>query len=109
MPTAALTNFLKLLESGRDSALLRYAIANEYLKTGESVLAAEHLRAAVRHDPNYSAAWKLLGRALEQTGELQKASDAYAEGVRVAESKGDKQAAREMAVFARRLQKKLES
>ena len=37
------------------------------------------------------------------------ALDAYRQGIAVAETKGDKQAAREMAVFARRIEKQLES
>ena len=53
--------FEALLAAGKDSALLRFSLGMQYLKAGESVRAAEHLRAAVAHDPGYSAAWKLLG------------------------------------------------
>jgi Tfp pilus assembly protein PilF len=109
MSGALLANLLKMLEAGRDNALLRFSLGNEYLKAGDSALAVEHLRAAVKHDPHYSAAWKLLGRALEGTGAIRDALGAYREGIQTAERKGDKQAAKEMAVFARRLQKKLET
>lgn len=108
MPGSAIDNFLKMLSGGRDNALLRFSLGSEYLKNGEPGAAVEHLRAAVKHDPGYSAAWKLLGRALDESGTLQDALAAYREGIAVAERKGDKQAAKEMAVFARRLQKKLE-
>jgi predicted Zn-dependent protease len=103
----ALQNLLKLLASGRDNALLRFSIGNEYLKASENDAAAEHLRAAVRHDPAYSAAWKLLGRALESGAHLNEALQAYREGIAVAERKGDKQAAKEMTVFARRIERRL--
>ena len=96
-----------MLEAGRDNALLRYGLGNEYLKSGEAAAAAGHLRAAVAHDPGYSAAWKLLGRALEESGALPDALGAYREGIAVAERKGDKQAAKEMTVFARRIERKL--
>ena len=96
-----------MLEAGRDNALLRYGLGNEYLKGGDAAAAVEHLRAAVKHDPGYSAAWKLLGRALEESGALPDALAAYREGVGAAERKGDKQAAKEMTVFARRIEKKL--
>ena len=104
--SAALANLLKMLEAGRDNALLRYGLGNEYLKGGDAAAAAKHLRAAVEHDPGYSAAWKLLGRALEESGALADAAAAYREGIDVAERKGDKQAAKEMTVFARRIEKK---
>jgi Tfp pilus assembly protein PilF len=104
----ALQNLLKLLASGRDNALLRFSIGNEYLKEADHQSAAEHLRVAVEHDPAYSAAWKLLGRALESGEPLSEALAAYREGIAVAERKGDKQAAKEMTVFARRIERKLE-
>ena len=96
-----------MLDGGRDNALLRYSIGNEYLKRGEAALAAEHLRRAVGHDPNYSAAWKLLGKALADMEAWPDALAAYQQGIAVAEARGDKQAAKEMAVFARRIQKQL--
>jgi Tfp pilus assembly protein PilF len=105
--STALANLLKMLDAGRDSALLRFSLGNEYLKAGDAAAAADHLRFAVKHDPGYSAAWKLLGRALEESGALPAALAAYREGVSVAERKGDKQAAKEMGVFARRIEKRL--
>src|SRR5687767_8943584 len=91
MPGSTLDNLLKMLEAGRDNALLRFSLGNEYLKTGEPGAAVEHLRAAVKHDAGYSAAWKLLARALEESGALEDALAAYREGITVAERKGDKQ------------------
>ena len=107
MPASAIDNLLKMLAAGRDNALLRFSLGNEYLKNGEPGAAVEHLRAAVKHDPDYSAAWKLLGRALTDSGAADEALLAYREGIAVAERKGDKQAAKEMTVFAQRLEKKL--
>ena len=106
MAAVTLTNLMKMLEARCDSALLRFSLGNEYLKSGDARSAAEHLRAAIKHDPNYSAAWKLLGRALEESGEAGDALAAYREGIRIAEGRGDKQAAKEMTVFARRLERK---
>jgi predicted Zn-dependent protease len=105
MPAPLLDNLLKMLSGGRDNALLRYSLGNEYFKAGDAVAAAEHLRAAVGHDAGYSAAWKLLGKALEAAGSRAEALAAYRSGIEVAERKGDKQAAKEMMVFARRLEK----
>jgi predicted Zn-dependent protease len=107
MTGTALSHLLKLLEAGRDNALLRFSLGNEYLKSGDASAAVDHLRAAIGHDPEYSAAWKLLGRALEGAGAFAEALDALREGAQVAERRGDKQAAREMSVFARRLERKI--
>jgi Tfp pilus assembly protein PilF len=102
-----LESFLAMLAQGRDDALLRYSLGNEYLKQGDAVNAAEHLRRAVEHDPNYSAAWKLLGRALADSNQPVEALAAYRQGIAVAKARGDVQAAKEMGVFARRIEKQL--
>jgi len=107
MGSPALANLLKLLGTPRDGALLRYSLGNEYLKAGDPAAAAGHLREAVAKDPNYSAAWKLLGQALAESGALDDAAAAYERGIAVAEARGDKQAAKEMTVFARRIRKRL--
>ncbi len=105
----AIERFENLLAQGRDDALLRYSLGNEYLKRGEPARAVPHLRQAVAHDPRYSAAWKLLGRALAQAAMPAEALEAYRQGAAVAEARGDVQAAKEMKVFARRIERQLES
>jgi predicted Zn-dependent protease len=107
MTVHLVANLEKLLHGPRDNALLRFSLGNEYLKAGDAANAVTHLREAVLRDPAYSAAWKLLGRALAECGRRQDALAAYREGIRVAEAKGDKQAAKEMTVFARRIEKTL--
>jgi predicted Zn-dependent protease len=106
VPAGALANFLKMLDAGRDSALLRYSLGNEYAKAGDAERAALHLRRAVELDPEYTAAWKLLGRALADQGQTAAALDAYVSGIAVAGRRGDKQAQKEMQVFARRLERR---
>lgn len=98
-------NFEAMLAAGNDNVLLRYGLGNAYLKEGKHDLALEHLRQAVRLDPNYSAAWKSLGKAFAEAGRASEAMEAYASGIQVAEKKGDIQAAKEMRVFLKRLQK----
>ena len=103
--SAAIKRFEDLLAMGRDSALLRFGLGSEYLKAGEPERALTHLRAALDFDIGYSAAWKLLGKSLAMTGHIDEALTAYREGIAIAEAKGDKQAMKEMQVFARRLAK----
>lgn len=97
----------KLLGTPRDGALLRYSLGLEYEKAGNPDKALEHLREAVSRDPHYSAAWKALGRLLSALERPAEALAAYRSGIEAAEKKGDRQAGKEMTVFARRLEKKL--
>jgi Tfp pilus assembly protein PilF len=95
----------QMLASGKETALLRFSLGNEYLKRGEARRAADNLTRAVELDPDYSAAWKLLGQALVDADRKSEALAVYRQGIAVAEAKGDKQAAKEMTVFARRIEK----
>jgi predicted Zn-dependent protease len=105
-PSMALVeNIEAMLARGQDNALVRYSLGNEYLKLGQPDKAIGHLQIAVTHDPKYSAAWKLLGKALADSGRRNDAIKAYEEGIRAAQEKGDIQAAKEMTVFLERLQK----
>lgn len=87
----------------RDGALLRFSLGQALLGHGDAAGAAVALREAVGFDPGYSAAWKLLGRALAESGDAAAAIAAFERGIDVAQARGDVQAAKEMAVFLRRL------
>src|SRR5450631_3341807 len=100
-PSTAIKRFEGLLAMGRDNALLRFTLGAEYLKAGDAARAVEHLRCALEFDTGYSAAWKLLGKSLATAGRVDEALSAYAEGIAIAQAKGDKQAMKEMQVFAR--------
>jgi predicted Zn-dependent protease len=89
----------------RDGALLRMSIANALLARADNDAAVEELRAALRFDPDYSAAWKLLGKALAESGDTDAAREAYRAGIAAAAKRGDKQAEKEMTVFLRRLER----
>jgi Tfp pilus assembly protein PilF len=103
--TPAIGRFEQLLAAGKDGALLRFALGSEYLKLGDAARASTHLRQALAFDPGYSAAWKLLGQSLAAEGRPDEALAAYRDGIVAAERKGDKQAMKEMQVFARRIAK----
>ena len=94
----------KLLGTPRDGALLRYSLGLEHSKAGNTARAIEDLREAVARDPLYSAAWKALGKALTEVSS-DEALAAYEQGIAAARQKGDRQAEKEMTVFAKRLRK----
>ena len=98
-------NFEKLLAAGKDNAMLRLGLGTAYFQAGDLSRAVIHLEKAVEQDPTYSAAWKVLAKALVESGRKAEAIQAYALGIACAEEKGDVQAAKEMRVFLRRLEK----
>lgn len=91
-----------LLASQGETALLRFSLGNACLEDAPAQ-AVIHLQRAVALDPDYSAAWKLLGKALAASGDSDQAQRAYEHGIAVAEKRGDIQAAKEMRVFLKRL------
>jgi len=95
----------KMLAKGVDNALLRFGLGKGYLDQGDHPKAAEHLRQCVAFDPKYSAAWKLLGKALQAGADTEGARQAWQQGIAAAQAKGDKQAEKEMTVFLHKLDK----
>ncbi|MCW8929594.1 MAG: tetratricopeptide repeat protein [Gammaproteobacteria bacterium] len=102
MDISALKN---LLLQGQDSVILRFGLGNALFKSGQSSEAIPHLKAAIEFDPEYSAAWKVLGKALVDVGDKEQAIQVYEKGLLVAEKKGDRQAVKEIQVFLKRLLK----
>lgn len=95
----------QLLHQGQDSVILRFGLGNALFKSGQAAEAIPHLQAALKFDTEYSAAWKVLGKALAESGDIKQAIDAYEKGIVVAEKKGDRQAVKEIRVFLKRLLK----
>ncbi len=100
-------NLEALLAQGQDSPLLRYGLGHEYWKAGQPERAIAHLALAIERNPHHSASWKVYGRALADAGRLGDALEAFARGIEVADRQGDVQAAKEMGVFRRRLERQL--
>ncbi|UPG94763.1 tetratricopeptide repeat protein [Luteibacter aegosomatissinici] len=90
----------------RDGALLRFSIGNALLADGQYEAAAHAFREALVFDPTYSAAWKLLGKALLAVDNEAGAADAWRQGIDAATTRGDMQASKEMTVFLNRLSRK---
>ncbi len=104
-PTIQIRNFNRLLESGRDDALLRFSLGSAYFRNRQFEEAIIHLKAAIGHNPDYSAAYKTLAKALQEIADLSAAIQTYENGIEAAQRSGDKQAEKEMQVFLRRLRK----
>lgn len=98
-------NLEKMLAAGADTAPLRFGLADAYFKIGDAKKALAHIERALELDHHYSAAWKLHGRVLAELGETEKAIAVYEQGIRIAETRGDRQAVKEMEVFLKRLRR----
>jgi len=107
-PSPALASFERMLASGKDGALLRFSLGTGYLHADDAAAGAIHLAKAVEFDPRYTAAWKFYAKALATCGRNADALAAYRQGIAVAHERGDKQAEKEMTVFARRLERMLQ-
>lgn len=92
-------NLEKMLESGRDDSMLRFGLGSAYFNDDQFEAAIPHLEACLRHDENYTAAYKLLGKAWFQLGDLDRAIDVFETGLPLAIDNGDKQSQKEMEVF----------
>ena len=81
MSDQILANFQSMLEQGQDNAMIRFSLGNAYLNAKEYEQAIEHLALALKHDPDYSAAWKLYGKALAAANKNDEAISAYKQGM----------------------------
>ena len=88
--------------------MLRLSLARVLAESQQWAPALQHLESSVAQDPLYTAAWKELGRVHQQLGGHEAAASAWRKGIEVAHAKGDKQAEKEMTVFARRIERKSE-
>ena len=95
----------KLLEAGKDDAMLRFTLGSICLQEADLDTALAHVERAIAFDPDYSAAWKLHGAILHKLGRFEEALQVWREGRALAERKGDLQAAKEIGVFLKRLER----
>ena len=98
-------NLEALIAGGRDGPAVRFGLGKAYLERSNAAASRRHLERAVALDPSYSAAWKLLGKARAADGDPGGAADAWCRGIAAATAKGDRQAAKEMGVFLRRVER----
>jgi Tfp pilus assembly protein PilF len=104
MNAGLIANLRAQCDGPRDGALLRFSLGNALLEQGDHAEAIEAFRRAVAFDPQYSAAWKLLGKACLAVSDNDGAADAWRRGIEAAQKRGDKQAEKEMTVFLRRVE-----
>ena len=106
METSRTEMFRKLLEKDPENPMILFSLGNELFKEGQYAEARDHLRRAVENKPDYSVAYRTLGRAHYELHEDAEARRVFTEGRQVAQRNGDLQTVREIDVFMRRLEKR---
>ncbi|MGH7725780.1 MAG: tetratricopeptide repeat protein [Candidatus Eiseniibacteriota bacterium] len=93
----------ELANDAPDDSTTWFLLGRELLRlgmAGEAVDAFEHVVAV---EPDYTAAYRQLGNALEQENRFEDAARVYRRGVEVSERTQDLQAGKEMRAFLKRL------
>lgn len=98
--------FRELLRKNPDNPMVLFSLGSELFKEGKPGEAREYLARAVENKPDYSVAYRTLGRALFELEEYDEARRVFEEGRKVAQENGDLQTVREIDVFTRRLEKR---
>jgi uncharacterized protein HemY len=100
--------FRKLLQKDADNPMILYSLGNELFKEGRYEEARDLLQRAITNKPDYSVAYRMLGRAHYELHENTEAKEVFLNGKEVARGNGDLQTVKEIDVFLRRLQKREE-
>jgi uncharacterized protein HemY len=106
METSRADTFRRLLEKDPDNPMILCSLGIELFKEGRYPEAREHLRRATENKPDYSVAYRMLGRTHYELHENAEARLVFAEGRQVAQENGDLQTVREIDVFLRRLDRR---
>lgn len=78
----------QMAEENPDDALVWYGLASEYTKLERWADAASALRHVVRCNPDYTAAYQMLGTALMKQGLDEEARQTWKEGIAAATRTG---------------------
>ena len=71
-----------------NAVMVWYGLANEYTKLAQWPEAIDALRQVIRLNPDYTAAYQLLGSALANTGARAEARQVWAQGIEAAHRTG---------------------
>jgi tetratricopeptide (TPR) repeat protein len=99
-----LEQFRQIVELDPDDYFSHFGYASALFDAGRYPEAVVEYRKAIRLKPDYSAAFRDLGKALEKSGAHAEARQVYGQGIPIAERNGDLQTLKEMQVFLKRLE-----
>ena len=88
--------FSEMTKSQPHDPMIWYGLANEYIKLADWAKASEALHQVVQLNPDYTAAYQLLGSALLSQGLTKEACSVWQQGISVAIRTGADKAQRHM-------------
>jgi predicted Zn-dependent protease len=88
MATSRIETFKQMLESDPENSLVRFGLANEYLKEERYEEAIAALNDYLQRADDEGAAFGMLARAYEKTGRREEAREAYQRGIEAANLHG---------------------
>jgi tetratricopeptide (TPR) repeat protein len=80
--------FAEMVKQQPGDAMIWYGLASEYSKAERWSEAADALQSVVRINPDYTAAYQMLGTALLNQGRKEEARRAWEQGIEVARRTG---------------------
>jgi tetratricopeptide (TPR) repeat protein len=95
--SSRLDKLRQMLETKPGDPFLLYAIGLEYKKLKDAKSAIEFLDRTIQHDWGYCYAYYQKGLILQESGDVEGAKRALAEGLDAARRKGDQHAASEIS------------
>ena len=88
MSQSRIEAFEAMLKDQPDEVMIWYGLGNEYFKLERWADAANALRQVVRLNPDYTAAYQMLGSALMSAGQNNEARAAWTEGIEAGKRSG---------------------
>jgi predicted Zn-dependent protease len=88
MAASRIETFKQMLESDPENVLVRFGLANEYLKAERYEDAIVALNDYLQRADDEGAAFGMLARAYEKTGQREKAREFYQRGIEAAQLHG---------------------
>ena len=88
MSQSRIDAFEAMVRDQPEEAMAWYGLANEYVKLQRWGQAADALRTVVRLNPDYTAAYQMLGTALASDGKRDEAREVWKQGVETATRAG---------------------
>lgn len=102
-PEERLAVLLASVQEEPDDPLGHYLVGTEYAALRRRKEAIASFRRAIECKPDYTAAFRELGKVLRDDGRREEAQTAFEEGLAVANRTHDLQTAKEIQVHLRRL------
>ncbi|HVG39468.1 MAG TPA: tetratricopeptide repeat protein [Pyrinomonadaceae bacterium] len=88
MTASRLEMFQQMLASDPENTMVRFGLANEYLKAEEYAAAVAELETYLARADDEGAAYGMLARALQKIGREEEARAAYEQGIVAADAHG---------------------